>query len=102
MITRHQDIKDIPTSFDVTGPNKEFGIECTDKKSCYCYGNFCIKGYFCNAGIAVWQGKPICGQNWGSEARVLLNVFSSDDDLFCKALGFNKIVHTGFGYKERY
>ena len=79
----------------------EFDTECTVESPCYCHGNFCIKGKYCNAGIALWRGKPICGQNWGDKNRINAARLSGCEDLFCKELGFGKILHKVGGYNGR-
>ena len=64
-------------------------MKCSESSPCYCYGNLCIKGDYCNAGIAYWKRKPICGQRWGDEDKY-------GSKLFCKQLGFQKIVDVGY------
>ena len=80
---------------------KVFDKECNDESPCYCYEKFCIKGDYCNAGIAFWQGKPICGQNWGRKQRIPFPPVPMDDDLFCKELGYRNMMYDTVGYWGR-
>ena len=89
------------TSFNNTGPIDNYNIQCTEKSSCYCSGSLCIKGGYCNAGIAFWLGKPICGQNWGEKYRDSYPKLSTEDELFCKQLGFRTILRKNRGYNGR-
>ena len=88
------------TTLNNTSVIKEFDIKCNETSPCHCRGSFCIKGDYCNAGVAFWKGKPICGQNWGGVMQPN-QLWMGCDDLFCKGLGFKRIAYWFQGYNGK-